>query len=100
MNREDFKVAVAAANGKPQRLVSIEHVGGREFRDRIDPNSRTSRRRLIHDLARTCGVEAEQLDWLDEAIVAALARSIQSWAAGDRCQPSSVAAKLTSRHFG
>ena len=71
MNRDDFKVAVAAANGRPQRLVSIEHAGGREFRDRIDPSSRTSRKRLIHDMARTCGVDVVQLEWLDEAIVAA-----------------------------
>ena len=71
MNPIDFKVAVAAANGRPQRLVSIEHTDGREHRDTIDPNSRTSRKRLIHDLVRTREVEPKELEWLDAAIVAA-----------------------------
>ena len=35
MNRDDFNVAAAATNGRPQRLVVIEKKGGKSWRDNI-----------------------------------------------------------------
>ena len=46
-----------------------------------------------------CARKVSKFDF-DAVLVPCLARLIQACAAGDRCHPSSVAAKFTSRHFG
>ena len=69
MSQDEYNVAVAAMNGRPQRIVSVDRTDGSEFRDHINPDSATARQRFIKRAADKFSVEVADLDWLDDAIV-------------------------------
>jgi hypothetical protein len=69
VNHGDYTLAVAAMNGRPQRLITIEH-SGRSFRDHINVDSNKSREKFIHSAAKKLAVSLEELLWLDDAITA------------------------------
>ena len=71
MSREDYHVAVAAMNGRPQRLVTLDRKDGTAFRDHINPDSARSRKNFIRAAASKFGVDVEALDFLDDDIVSA-----------------------------
>lgn len=71
MSRDEYSIAVAAMNGRPQRLVSIDRTDGAAFRDHINPDSARSRKHFIRTAAGKFEVDDEELSWLDDAIVSA-----------------------------
>jgi hypothetical protein len=71
MSRDDYSVAVAAMNGRPQRLVTVDRKDGSAFRDHINSDSARSRKGFIRAAASKFAVEAKELAWLDDAIVSA-----------------------------
>src|SRR5262245_12723105 len=71
MSRDDYVVAAAALNGRPQRLVSVDRSDGVSFRDQINVDSAISRQRFVGRARDRFGVEIDELAWLDDAIVTA-----------------------------
>ena len=71
MTKDDYVVAAAAMNGRPQRLVSVDRTDGVSFRDQLNVGSAISRQRFLSRAAAKFEVEPGQIGWLDDAIVAA-----------------------------
>lgn len=98
MSREDYNVAVAAMNGRAQRIVSVDRADGREFRDHINPDSATARQRFVGRAATKFAVEASELSWLDDAIVQSADTADEqvdaAVSAGDREERKSQATQL------
>jgi hypothetical protein len=71
MSQEDYEIAVAALNGRPQRLVTISRRDGVEFRDNINTDSSISRERFISGAVAKFDADRTDLSWLEDAIVQA-----------------------------
>ena len=69
MTPPEFQLDVSAANGRPQRLASLVHIGGREFRDRLDTNSANSRKSFISKASQFFFSEPPEFAWLEEELV-------------------------------
>jgi hypothetical protein len=62
MSHEDYKLAIAAVNGRPQRLITLDRKDGTAFRDHINANSSKSRRGFIRSAAHKFAVEEQDLE--------------------------------------
>lgn len=71
MNPVELQITAAALDGRPQRLVSLGHANGKAFRDNLNTDSDTARRRFIRRAARTFDAQEDELQWLHGAIVEA-----------------------------
>jgi hypothetical protein len=98
MSRNEYKVAAAAMNGRPQRLITVDRKDGAAFRDHINADSARSRTRFIRAAADKFSVEEPELAWLDDAIVAAAddadARADDTVASEEREERKSQATQL------
>src|SRR4051794_31248183 len=70
MSRDDYMLAVAAMNGSPKRLVTLDRNDGVAFRDYVDVGSSKSRRALLCAAACKFAVEESDLAWLDDTLMA------------------------------
>jgi hypothetical protein len=64
VDRNDFQLHVAAAHGKPQRVVVLEHVSAGDFRDNMNPASAQSRERFVQRAAERFKCDMQSLNWL------------------------------------
>ncbi len=71
MSRADFEIAVAALNGRPQRLVTITRRDGVEFRDNINTDSSISRDRFVGAAIAKFGADRADFAWFEDAVVQA-----------------------------
>jgi hypothetical protein len=71
MKRDEFHIHVAASNGRPQRMVDVEHLTRGAYRDDLDTNSAISRSRCVARIAKRFEVDVEDLEWLNDALVEA-----------------------------
>jgi hypothetical protein len=66
----DFKLEVAAQNGKPKRLVSVARLAdGRYLCDEVNVNSARARNKFCIQLAQKLEVNVLELQWLDDHLV-------------------------------
>lgn len=68
---DDLLIDIGPENGRPQRPIRIETVGGFEIADHFNPFSALSRRSFITYAAGKLKVEPDTLNWLDDGIVRA-----------------------------
>lgn len=100
MSRDDYRIDVAAMNGRPQRLVTLDRKGGSSFRDHINPDSARSRKNFVRAAATRFEVDVETLGFLDDAIVSAAdeadsrAEEAKTATGSDREERKSQATKL------
>lgn len=71
MTHDDYELDVAAVNGRPQRLATINRLDGAVFRDHVNADSARSRQGFIRRAAFKFEVEPQRLAWLDDALVTA-----------------------------
>jgi hypothetical protein len=70
MNAAEFKLDVAAQNGKPKRLVSLvrlaDHVS---VRDEVNVNSARARKHFCTVVSQKLEIDVVELQWLDDKLV-------------------------------
>jgi hypothetical protein len=71
MRRDELRISVAPTNGRPQRLVIVEHRTRGSHRDNLDTNSATSRARFIGDIAKRFSENEANLEWINQALIEA-----------------------------
>lgn len=84
MDRNDCQITVTAKSGRSPRTVSIRRGDGMEFRERLHVDSARARQQFVRDATKKLGGEADEHEWLDDAIVkAADEADSRAAAAGD-----------------